>query len=75
MEWNKCTPHTMPTNTEPVLATILAQHKLFPTHKCVSGDVYYDAEDGVWYYAKTDTPLPLYFTVTHWMPLPDPADD
>lgn len=77
MDWIKCTDR-MPPDMEPVIVTVKFSIPQFGRKKGTFSDVRYNHGKGVWeylsdsYHAVWDE---LKVEVTHWMPMPEPAED
>ena len=81
MGWIKVTPETMPPHMERVLVTIF-DTKL--QRRFTIGDAWYDKAENGWFIRTYEKPNSdgcsiayaiQIVNVTHWMPLPPPAED
>lgn len=77
MDWIKVTPETMPPDMEPVMVTVKRAGK-----KKVLSNYRYLKEYEAWQFQdkmfEEWTPMNSVFrgmTVTHWKPMPSPAED
>lgn len=74
MNWIKVTPETMPPDKGMVLVTV----KDYSGGKWVGAGIRWNKRDGKWERWHSDgfwNNLPLGDEVTHWMPMPEPAED
>ena len=73
MKWKKVTPETMPPDMEPVMVTVYDKHNP-PKYTWIGRQ-----KDGRWeLLIEADdvyAPIDEWIIVTHWMPMPSPAED
>lgn len=77
MEWIRVTPETMPPDMVPVLVTVTHNLKDESIKKYTVADIRYNHQNGWEFLSNSCFGIWGQYTdnVTHWMPMPEPAED